>query len=150
MPAMMRKPLFGRQFARFLAVGCLNTLIGLGVVYALLHLAGFSYWGATFTGNAVGAVVSYGLNRNFTFGSRAAVPRTFAIFVLVILVCYWLSFYAGLRIADFVTAIVPNASQALVKDVAVVISTGIYAIVNYFGQKYFVFREKEKPHASEA
>ena len=58
------------QFVRFLMVGVANTIVGLSVMYLLLHLAGLSYWTSTFLGNSVGAVVSFFLNRSFTFRSQ--------------------------------------------------------------------------------
>ncbi|QHW33643.1 GtrA family protein [Paenibacillus rhizovicinus] len=146
----VRHALFRRPFVRFLFVGGLNTLIGLGVSYGLLHLASFSYWGATFAGNAFGAVNSYMLNRKFTFASQASVSRSFIKFVIVITICYFFAFDSGLWLARVAVPAFPHLSEAVVNDIAVVTSTVIYTLINYFGQKLVVFRETRKPHESEA
>src|SRR6476660_7448236 len=82
-------------FVRFLLVGVANTIVGLSVMYLLLHVAGLSYWTSTFLGNSVGAVVSFFLNRSFTFRSQSSVSKSMIRFVAVILFCYFISYTIG-------------------------------------------------------
>ncbi|SEM54476.1 GtrA family protein [Paenibacillus sp. OV219] len=148
--SIIRKAINEKPFIRFLLVGGLNTLVGLSITYVLLHICNFSYWGATITGNSTGAIFSYVMNRTFTFKSRASMPRSILRFAFVILCCYFLSFYLGLLLANRMEAIWSNHIGTIVKDAAVVISTGIYTITNYFGQKLIVFRETENQYDAEA
>ncbi|MEH7382902.1 GtrA family protein [Bacillus sp. JJ1533] len=123
-------------FIRFLLVGVLNTLVGLSSIFMLLHVIGLSYWISTFLGNSIGAVVSYQLNRRFTFASHTAIGRSFPLFVAVILGCYFLSFSISKIVASLILAHYPN-------EAAVLLGTGLYTIMNYLGQKYIVFQPKK-------
>ncbi|MFS0822090.1 GtrA family protein [Bacillus sp. 1P02SD] len=119
-------------FVRFLLVGVINTLVGLSSILLLLHIVGFSYWLATFVGNSLGAGISYILNRRFTFGSKAMYGKSIPLFVLVILSCYFLSFSMSKFVSGFIFVQYPN-------EMAVLLGTCLYTILNYLGQKYIVF-----------
>ena len=127
------------RFVRFLMVGVMNTIVGLTSTYLLLHIAGLSYWPATFLGNSVGAVVSYFLNRSFTFRSKSAVFESMPRFVAVILFCYFASYMLGRNLVEWILG-VSLLSAGIKTDVAVFISTGIYTVMNYLFQKIFVFK----------
>lgn len=78
-PAPETRPVWRRQFARFVAVGLCAVAAHYSAMAALMALAGWSATAASALGFAVGAVVSYGLNRRYTFESdrahHAAAPR---------------------------------------------------------------------------
>ena len=126
-------------FVRFILVGIANTIVGLSVIYVLLHLAGLSYWTATFLGNSVGACVSFLLNRNFTFQSQGSVRKSMIRFILVILSCYLIAYNLGTEIIDLLLSKSTFIPSHYKTDVAVLISTCLYTILNYFCQKLFVF-----------
>ena len=60
-------------FFRFILVGIINTLVGTGVMFGLYNIAGLYLWGDTgywissAANYVVGSVVSYFLNKHFTF-----------------------------------------------------------------------------------
>jgi putative flippase GtrA len=130
------------SFIRFILVGIVNTIVGLSCMYLFLHAAGFSYWVSTFLGNSIGACVSYILNRNFTFRSRNSVTKSAFKFVIVILCCYFISYDLGKNIVSWV--LISNAfiNEKWKTDIAILFGTGLYTILNYFGQKMFVFTNK--------
>jgi len=119
-------------FIRFLLVGLMNTIVGLSSIFLFLHAVGLSYWLSTFLGNSVGAIVSYLLNRRFTFNSNATFGRSIPLFILVILSCYFLSYSASKFIVGFILLPYTN-------EIAVLLGTGLYTMLNYFGQKHIVF-----------
>ncbi|MFD1778723.1 GtrA family protein [Fredinandcohnia salidurans] len=129
-------------FIRFLLVGLMNTFVGLSSIFLLLHVVGLSYWLSTFLGNSVGAVVSYLLNRRFTFNSKATFGRSIPLFILVILSCYFLSYSVSKLVAGFILLPYTN-------EIAVLLGTGLYTISNYFGQKYIVFAGQKAPGGTE-
>ncbi|PEL13723.1 GtrA family protein [Bacillus sp. AFS017336] len=133
-----------RTFFRFIAVGVLNTIVGLSAIYLLLHLLGLSYWWSTFLGNTIGACVSYLLNRKFTFKSQSSVSKSVPLFIIVILASYFIAYNLGAKIIDFSLSNTDFISDKMKTDLAVLISTGLYTIVNYFGQKMFVFHNKRE------
>jgi putative flippase GtrA len=52
------------SFLRFSAVGVINTLLGLTVIFALMRFGGVQYIVANAMGYAIGTVVSFVLNRS--------------------------------------------------------------------------------------
>jgi putative flippase GtrA len=131
------------SFVRFLLVGVVNTIVGLSSMYLFLHGFSFSYWVSTFLGNVIGACVSYILNRSFTFKSNAAVGTSMLRFAIVILICYFISYYLGEKIALLLFAKISFFGTKYAQDAAVLFGTGIYTITNYLGQRLFVFKQRQ-------
>jgi putative flippase GtrA len=131
------------SFVRFLLVGVVNTIVGLSSMYLFLHGFSFSYWVSTFLGNVIGACVSYVLNRSFTFKSNAAVGTSMLRFAIVILICYFISYYLGEKIALFLFSKISFLGTKYAQDAAVLFGTGIYTITNYLGQRLFVFKQRQ-------
>ncbi|RHW42602.1 GtrA family protein [Neobacillus notoginsengisoli] len=128
-------------FIRFALVGVVNTAAGLFIMLFLLNVFSVSYWLSTFTGNVVGAVISYFLNKAFTFESsvrfREGAPR----FLAVILGCYFMSYWLSGRIVD--AGAVGFLPREWADNAAVLIGSVFYTVSNYFGQKKIVFRQRE-------
>lgn len=109
------------------------------MIYVLLHGVGASYWLATFLGNSFGACVSYFLNRIYTFKSSASIRGSAIKFGVVILLCYFIAYFLGIRFAVFVLQPLVSLPPNLIKDVAILVGTGLYTLLNYAGQRWFVF-----------
>ena len=75
-----------KQLLKFAMVGVLNTTLGYAVIFACMYVLGIDAVVSNVIGYAFGLVVSYSLNRSFTFRSaadrRAEMVRFVAIFVL--------------------------------------------------------------------
>ena len=136
------------SFIRFLMVGVLNTIVGLSIMYALLHLVGLSYWMSTFIGNTIGAAVSYFLNKLFTFRSKNAHLSSIVRFIFVIGICYFLSYFIGIRVVTWGLSLLQINSKSAIQDLGILAGTGLYTILNYFGQKVFVFKGNENHSVS--
>jgi putative flippase GtrA len=54
------------QFLRYNVVGVANTLVGVGIIFALM-LCGLSPTKSNFIGYVIGAILSYYLNSRYTF-----------------------------------------------------------------------------------
>ncbi|SNT52187.1 Putative flippase GtrA (transmembrane translocase of bactoprenol-linked glucose) [Bacillus sp. OK838] len=126
------------SFIRFLLVGMVNTGVGLSIMLFLMNVLELSYWISTFFGNGMGAVTSFLLNRTFTFRSDIDWRRGVARFFCVILICYSSAYSLGQAIAESLEASVHFSIQ---QNVAVLIGTIFYTVLNYIGQKYFVFKK---------
>lgn len=129
------------RFTRFLLVGVINTLTGLSVIFILLYVLGLSYWISTFIGNCVGALVSYILNRTFTFNSQIDFTKGVPRFITVILVCYFLSYSLSEFLADGIYHLYSMPPFINEEEFAILLGSGLYTIANYFGQKNFVFKK---------
>ena len=64
------KKFFDPSMLRFLLVGVVNTLVGAGIMFLLYNLAGCSYWLSSAANYIVGGIVSFCLNKYFTFQSK--------------------------------------------------------------------------------
>jgi putative flippase GtrA len=136
--------MLNHSFTRFLLVGALNTCVGLSISFAMLNVFGLNYWTSTFVGNTVGAVVSYVLNRRFTFRSAAAIGSSSLKFAIVVIGCYFVSYGAGLRWTSAALSLVMDKSSPFVHNAAILAGNGLYMITNYVGHRYFTFRDVER------
>jgi putative flippase GtrA len=119
-----------REFVRFATVGVAATGAHYMVLIALKELAGVDPVSATVIGFAVGAVVSYVLNRRFTFATRPAFASGLAKFAAIAVV--------GAFINAGIFALL--LAQGLYYLVAQVIATLVVLVWNYAGARLIVFR----------
>ena len=61
---------FDKQFLKFCLVGAANTIVGTAVMYVLRFGLDCGYWFSTAMNYVVGSILSYFLNKYFTFKSR--------------------------------------------------------------------------------
>jgi putative flippase GtrA len=128
------------SFHRFLLVGLINTCIGLSVIYVLVNSLEFSYWVSTFSGNFIGACISYSLNKSFTFRSEKSISNTILRFFVVIALCYFFSYFLGMHLALWMIEQLPHTHLTYyTEEVSILLGTAFYTISNYFAQKQFVF-----------
>ena len=122
------------QFTKFCAVGLVNTLIGYGTILLAGFILGLNPYAANVCGYAVGLLVSFLLNRRFTFESRQAALPALVRFCLAFLPSYGLNLivlHISLQHLQFPEAL----SQAL--------AIGSYTITFFLLCRVFVFREPE-------
>ncbi|MGE8206575.1 GtrA family protein [Heyndrickxia sp. NPDC080065] len=127
------------SFIKFLVVGVINTCIGLSVIFICLKLFNLNYWISTFIGNAIGAIVSYFLNKSITFQSDAPLVKSMIRFILVILFCYFISYKLGLSLSKWMFEQWDFLPDSYDHEAAVLLGSGLYTITNYFGQRFVVF-----------
>ena len=77
---------------RFLLVGVVNTLVGAGIMFLLYNLAGCSYWLSSAANYIVGGVVSYFLNKYYTFKNTERSWKQVLRFALNVAVCWLLAY----------------------------------------------------------
>jgi putative flippase GtrA len=124
-------------FIRFLLIGIVNTCVGISVILTLLNVVGFSYWLSTLLGNCIGAIVSYVLNKKFTFKSTVKNRKGVPIFALVIIGSYLISYQLGYKLIHDYKVIDFGLYK---EELSVLLATVIYAILNYLGQRFLTFK----------
>lgn len=132
--------LFDEKLWKFLLVGVLNTIVGNGLMFLLYNLAGMGYWPATGVSYALASVMSYFLNRYFTFKYKGAGVGVIVRFALNIAVCYLLAY--GLA-KPAVYHLLSDASQRVRDNVAMLAGMCLFVGFNYLGQRFFAFREEK-------
>lgn len=139
------KQFFDPSFFRFLIVGCINTLVGYGVMFGLYNLAGLYAWGdlgfwlSSAANYVVGSVVSYFLNKHFTFRNKEKGRKVVGRFILNITVCYLLAYGLAKPLAVRLLADT-GWSQQLQGNLAMLGGSGLFVVLNYLGQRFFAFR----------
>ena len=147
------KTFFDIKFFKFILVGLLNTAVGEGVILLLLHLAGWKHfsWGAgmaAFVGTVVGSVVSYFLNKYFTFKNTEKGWKPVFRFALNIAVCYVIAYVV---VSPLVTWICTAngltmfgwSVKKFAGNAALLVGACTFVACNYVGQRFFAFKEKK-------
>lgn len=125
---------FDRRFIRFVLVGALNTLFGLGA-YALLIWLGLPVWAALIGGNAAGVAFNFFTTGHLVFAdvALARLPRFIAA-------------YAGLYLFNY-SAIRALLTMGAGPIVAQMLLTPIMAVLSFLIMSRFVFvPEREGTH----
>lgn len=136
--------LFDEKLWKFLLVGVLNTLVGNGLMFLLANVAGVPYWPATGLSNGLASVMSYFLNRYFTFKYQGTGWETALRFALNIAVCYGVAYGLAYSLAKpLLQLIFSNLTEKGIKNLTMLVGMCLFVVCNYFGQRFFAFREKK-------
>ena len=137
----MKGKLLDASVWKFLLVGVGNTLLSMVLMFLL---EGLGYWPSTAIAYVAGAVLSFFLNRHFTFQSEETLGRSAVKFAVNVVVCYVLGYgIAGFIVQPIATVVLAQLGvsglwpERLVK----LAGMGLYTIFNYFGQRFFAFRK---------
>lgn len=117
-----------RSLWRFAMVGVVNTVVGLAFIY-IARAFGLGEVSANATGYAIGLMLSFGLNRHWTFAHRGPLlPRALRFAVVMLLA--WLANLAVLLelLRWGVIAVLAQAGAVLP-----------YTLVSYLGCRWWVF-----------
>lgn len=129
--------LFQSSLVRFLIVGVGNTLLSAVIMFAL---EGLGYWPSTAIAYVAGAVMSFFLNRSFTFHSQAKMGKSALRFAINVAVCYVVAYGLAQPLAVIIlgkTAISALWQERLTKLGGMC----LYTLLNYFGQRFFAFQK---------
>lgn len=117
-------------FARYLLVGVANTAVGYGVILIMQLHFGMHPVVANAFGYAVGLLISYALNRQYTFRSPRGHITGLPAFIASAAICYLLN-VAVLQFSINVVGLPAAISQAL--------AICAYTFLFYIANRYVVF-----------
>lgn len=132
--------LFDVKMWKFLLVGLLNTLVGDGLSFLLINLTDMGIWLATALPMALASVMSYFLNKHFTFKNTETGWRPAVRFALNIAMCYVVAYGIAIPLMQWALS---TADPALRDNVAKLAGMVLFTGCNYLGQRLFAFREKK-------
>ena len=141
------KKIFDPTFFCFIVVGVINTLVGYGVMFGLYNLAGLHTWGDTgywissAANYVVGSIVSFFLNKHFTFRNREKGAGVVFRFVLNISVCYLLAYGLAKPAVSWALGGM-GLSEQLQGNLTMLFGSGLFVLLNYFGQRFFAFKSR--------
>lgn len=119
------------QFIRFALVGVANTALGYAVIFGCMYGLGWSALASNVAGYAVGLLVSFTLNRRFTFRSEGKARAELLRFVCIFAVAWSANFAVLIVLLNVV-----HMNEVLAQILAGV----VYFVLSYVMSKYYVFR----------
>ena len=122
---------------KFLVVGVVNTLVVTSVMFIFYNVLGTGYWTASAANYIVGSIVSYFLNKYFTFKSKKQSLREILRFIVNIMLCYLLAY--GIA-KPFALNILQGQTKNIQENVAMLIGMCLFVGLNYLGQRFVVFK----------
>lgn len=124
---------------KFAMVGVINTIVGTTVMFVFYNVFHFSYWVSSASNYIIGSIISYLLNKNFTFRFKEQKYWSLLRFVLNILTCYLLAYGIAKSLMHW---ILTGFSQTIQENVSMMLGMGLFVVFNYLGQRFFTFKNK--------
>lgn len=137
----MLKKLFDIHFWKFVLVGVANTLLGSGIMFLFYNVFHLSYWVSSASNYIFGSILSYFLNKYFTFQSRERSRGELLRFAGNITLCYLLAYGAA---KPLMRRLLAGAGTTVQDNVAMLTGMCLFVGLNYLGQRFFVFPEKNR------
>ena len=124
---------------KFLAVGVVNTLVGTGLMFVLYNIFSVNYWISSASNYIVGSIVSYFLNKYFTFQNKERSAKQVICFIVNITLCYLIAY--GLA-KPAVSAVLSGMSKKVQGNCSMLVGMCLFVALNYLGQRFFVFKKE--------
>ena len=131
------KIFYDKTFIKFIIVGIINTIVGAGVMFSLYNIFHCSYWVSSIINYVVWSVVSFFLNKYFTFKSKVFSFKEVLYFTVNIAVCFFIAY--GLA-KPFAMYLLNGYSLSVQENTAMFIGMVIFTGLNYLSQRFIVFK----------
>jgi putative flippase GtrA len=131
--------IFDRVLLKFMLVGVINTLTGAAIMFLLYNLAGCGYWISSAANYIAGGVLSFFLNKYFTFRQNEWKIKTIFLFASTVLCSYLLAYSI---VKPFVYMLLETRPPKIRDNAALAMGMCLYTGLNYLGQRFIVFVKK--------
>lgn len=135
-PLKLAMKLIDIKLLKFLIVGIVNTLAGAGIMFLLYNLAHCSYWVSSVCNYIAGGIISFFLNKYFTFKNTQKSVKQIMFFILNLAVCYVLAYFLA---KWMVYKMFIEQSEKIKDNIAMIFGMILYTGLNYLGQRLLVF-----------
>ncbi|MDR1444726.1 MAG: GtrA family protein [Treponema sp.] len=129
---------FDRTVPKFIMVGLINTLVGSAIMFVLYNAAHLSYWCSSACNYILTSVLSFFLNKYFTFGVRHWSAFMVIAFVLTIAFSYLTAYGVSKPAMNYVLR---NSPQKIRENAALLAGMCLFTGINYLGQRLVVFKK---------
>lgn len=130
--------LFDEKMIKFIIVGLINTAVGSAIMFGLYNLAGCSYWLSSAANYVLTSILSFFLNKSFTFKYKGFDLKVVARFVINIAVCYTLAYGIAQPLVKWALS---SQSVTFRDNAAMMVGMCLFVGFNYLGQRLFAFKE---------
>lgn len=127
------------KLVKFLLVGVVNTIVGLSIELFLFNILHCGVWISSATNYILTSILSFFLNKYFTFQNREHSWYQVLRFALNIAVCYLLAHGIAVPLMEW---LLRGASEALRGNVTLLTGMCLFTGLNYLGQRFFAFAQK--------
>ena len=127
---------FDATFLKFMLVGVVNTLVGTAIMFFCFNVLAWSYWISSALNYMVGSIVSYLLNKRYTFQKKGHDWHTVWKFIVNVSVCYVLAY--GLA-KPFVAWLLSGVTTNIQGNAALFVGMVLFVGFNYIGQRFWAF-----------
>ena len=128
-----------QHLLRYAAVGLVNSIVGLAVIYAAATFLKFGDVAANACGFAVGFALSFVLNKQWTFRHEGNHLRSLVLFGLVVAASYLL---------NLGVLLICTRSLGMPAYLAQVAGVATYAVASFLGARYIAFADASPPAQS--
>lgn len=149
---MKIKKLVDRTLALYLIIGVLNFILCTALMFLLFNLCGFSEHIAPLVNYGLGSLIWYVACRYILFPENRSTLRQLLRFAIDVVVCYVLSYYVAAPLLSRVClrsegvrelfSFGGSEPDMIRGNFEMTVGAIVYAVVNYFGQRYFVFSDR--------
>lgn len=160
------KKFIDKKTLKFLIVGVANTAVGMGIMLLLsfifnktvpefaeqsVFILGTTDYTASYIISSVinyvvGGILSYFLNKYWSFGNKEKDKMIVVKFIVTVVLCYAVS-YLGAKPLMELALKNSGIANKWKEFIALIVGAGLYTVLNYFGQRFFAFAEKKKATA---
>lgn len=142
------KSFFDIKFWKFILVGIVNTLVGNGLQFVFFNLFGWNEWVSSLVGYIIGSIMSYFLNKYFTFKNQEKGWKPIVKFALNIAICYALAYGIALPLVKWMCTannwtMFGWTVEKFAGNCSMIVGACLFVAFNYIGQRFFAFREKK-------
>ena len=134
----MKNKLFDATFWKFIAVGIINTIFGTTIMFVCYNVFHLGYWLSSGANYFFGSILSFVLNKYFTFQNKEKSISQIVRFVINILVCYFVAYGVAKPLTIMLLA---QASLKVQENIAMLVGMCFFVGLNYLGQRFFAFRK---------
>lgn len=134
------KQFTNKTFMKFVMVGVINTIVGTTIMFVFYNVFHLNYWISSASNYFFGSIVSYILNKYFTFNYHEKGWASLWRFTLNILVCYLLAYGIAKPVIKW---ILTGTSVTIQENISMVLGMCLFVVFNFLGQRFFAFKSKE-------
>ena len=124
----------------FIGVGIINTIFGTTIMFVCYNVFHWGYWLSSGANYFFGSILSFVLNKYFTFQNKDKSISQIVKFVINILVCYFVAYGVAKPLTIMLLA---QASLKVQENIAMLVGMCFFVGLNYLGQRFFAFRKQD-------
>ena len=109
-------------------------------MFAMYNFLHCSYWVSSAANYIVGSILSFFLNKHFTFQNQSKDIFVVIKFIVNIVACYLLAYGIAKPVVYY---LLQNSSQKVQDNLSMLVGMIFFVGFNYIGQRFFAFADKK-------